>query len=104
MRADSASPCSQATSRSPALLGLKIPKQKLVFDMPNVRHIDPNAGHTTQNDGHTMQNVIRTMHNVGRNTLNVCKGSKRGLEVPHMGPWASPSSILEKNIVSGNDF
>ena len=59
--------------------------------MQNVRHITQNAGNTTQNDDHTMQNVGLTMHNVGRNTLNVCPGSP-------------PTPILEKTLVSKNDF
>ena len=64
--------------------------------MQNVMHVAPNAGQTAQNDGQTMQNNNHTMHNVGHNTLNVCQGPK--------GHLRAPTPILEKTLVSRNDF
>ena len=73
--------------------------------MQNVMQIATNAGHTAQNDGRTAQNDGRTAQNDGRNTLNVCQGPKGGLEEP---PWPQgtppPTPILEKTLVSRNDF
>ena len=65
--------------------------------MQNVMQIATNAGHTAQNDGQTAQNDSHTAQNDGRNTLNVCQGPKGGLEEP-------PTPILEKTLVSRNDF
>ena len=65
--------------------------------MQKVMHIATNAGHTVQNDGLTMQNDDRTMHNVGRNT----KDQRGGLRSP---PGDPPTPILEKTLVSRNDF
>ena len=77
--------------------------------MQNVMQIATNAGHTAQNDGRTAQNDgriaqndSRTAQNDGHNTLNVCQGPKGGLEEPPRGP--PPTPILEKTIVSRNDF
>ena len=72
--------------------------------MQNVMHIATNSGHTAQNDGQTMQNDGRTAHNVCRNTLNVCQGPKGGLEKPLRAPGDPPTPILEKTLVSRNDF
>ena len=72
--------------------------------MQNVRHIAQNAGHTAQNVGRTMQNVGHTMRNVGHNTLNVFQGPKWGLEVPPRPQGAPPTPVLEKTLVSRNDF
>ena len=58
--------------------------------MQNVMQIATNAGHTAQNDG--------------RNTLNVCQGPKGGLEEPPRAPGDPPTPILEKTLVSRNDF
>ena len=65
--------------------------------MQNVMQIATNAGHTAQNDGRTAQND-------GRNTLNVCQGPKGGLEEPPRAPGDPPTPILEKTLVSRNDF
>ena len=65
--------------------------------MQNVMQIATNAGHTAQNDGRTAQND-------GRNTLNVCQGPKGGLEEPPWAPGTPPTPILEKTLVSRNDF
>ena len=62
-----------------------------MLDIQNIRHIAQNAGHTSRNDGCTMQNV-------GHNTLNVCQGPNWGLE------GTPPTPILEKTLVSRNDF
>ena len=78
---------------------MKIQKnfKKLVLDIQNVRKIAQNAGQTAQND-------VRTMRNVGRNTLNVYQGPKGGLRCPP-GPQGTPCTpILEKTLVSRNDF
>ena len=60
--------------------------------MHNVMQIATNAGHTAQNDGRTVQNDGRTVQNDSRNTLNVCQGP------------TLPTPILEKTLVSRNDF
>ena len=62
--------------------------------MQNVVHIAPNNGHTMQNDGHTMCND-------GFNTQNVYQGPKGVLRSPPVDP---PTPILEKTLVSRNDF
>ena len=79
--------------------------------MQNVMQIATNAGRTAQNDGQTaqndgrtMQNVGCTMYNVSPNTLYVCQGPKGGLEEPPRAPGDPPTPILEKTLVSGNDF
>ena len=72
--------------------------------MQNVMQIATNAGHTAQNDGRTSQNDGRTAQNDGRNTLNVCQGPKGGLEVSPKAPRDPPTPILEKTLVSRNDF
>ena len=54
--------------------------------MQNVMHIATNSGH----DGLTMQNDGRTM-------CNVSQGPKGGLDPP-------PTPLLEKTLVSRNDF
>ena len=54
--------------------------------------------------GCTARNVGRTARNVGRNMLNVCQGPKGGLDVPPRAPAGPPTPILEKTIVSRNDF
>ena len=59
--------------------------------MQNVMQIATNAGHTAQNDSRTMQNDGRTAQNDSHNTLNVCQGDP-------------PTPILEKILVSRNDF
>ena len=51
-----------------------------------------------QKDSQTAQNDGRTAQNDGRNTLNVCQGPKGGLEEP------PPTPILEKTLLSKNDF
>ena len=58
--------------------------------MQNVMQIATNAGHTEQNDGH--------------NTLNVCQGPKGGREEPPGPQGTPPTPILEKTLVSRNDF
>ena len=59
--------------------------------MQNVKQIATNAGHTPQNDG--------------LNTLNVCQEPKGGLEEPPQAPGdPPPTPILEKTLVSRNDF
>ena len=78
--------------------------QKFLLEMQNVMHIATNAGHTTQNDGQTMQNDGRTTSNVGCITFNVSKGPKGGLEEPHRAPGDPPTPLLEKTLVSRNDF
>ena len=65
--------------------------------MQNVIQIATNAGHTVQNDDRTIQNDGCTMHNVGRNT----KDQRGGLRSP---PGDPPTPILEKTLVSRNDF
>ena len=60
-------------------------------------HIASNAGNTTQNDGRSAQND-------GCNTLNVCQGSRGGLEEPSGPQGTPPTPILEKTLVSRNDF
>ena len=79
--------------------------------MQNVMHLATNSGHTEQNDDQTMQNDGRTMQddgrtkcNVGRITLNVSQGPKGGLEEPPRAPGDPPTPILEKTLVSRNDF
>ena len=72
--------------------------------MQNVMQIATNAGQTTQNDSWTMQNDGRTAQNDGRNTLNICQGPKGGLEEPPRAPGDPPYPILEKTLVSKNDF
>ena len=86
--------------------------------MQNVMQIATNAGHTAQNDGRTAQNDGqtaqndgqttqndgRTAQNGGRNTLNVCQGPKGGLEVPPGVLRDLLTPILEKTLVSRNDF
>ena len=73
--------------------------------MQNVMQIATNAGHTAQNDSQTMQNDGCTTCNVGRNTLNVCQGPKGGgLEEPPGPQRTPPTPILEKTLVSRNDF
>ena len=80
--------------------------------MQNVMQIATNAGHTAQNDGQTAQNDGRTTQNDGRtmqndgcNTLNVYQGPKGGLEEPTWAPGdPPPTPILEKTLVSRNDF
>ena len=63
--------------------------------MQNVMQIATIAGHTAQNDSCTAQND-------GRNTLNVCQGPKGGgLEG---APGEPPTPILEKTLVSRNDY
>ena len=65
--------------------------------MQNVMQIATNAGHTAQNDSHTAQND-------GRNTLNVRQGPKGGLKEPSGPQGTPPTPILEKTLVSRNDF
>ena len=72
--------------------------------MQNVMHIAPNAGHTAQIDGWTMENDSHTTLNVGLNTHNVYQGPKGGLEEPPRAPGGPPTPILEKTLVSRNDF
>ena len=72
--------------------------------MQNVMQIATNAGHTAQNDGGTAQNDSHTTQNDGRNTLNVCQGPKGGLEESPRAPGDPPTPILEKTLVSRNDF
>ena len=74
--------------------------------MQNVMHISPISGHTAQNDGQTMQNDSRTGRDVGRNTLNVCQGLNGGgrLRSPPGPQGTPPTPILEKTLVSRNDF
>ena len=73
--------------------------------MQNVMQIATNAGHTAQNDGWTAQNDGRTAQNDGRNTLNVCQGPKGGgLRSPPGPRGPPPTPILEKTLVSRNDF
>ena len=71
--------------------------------MQNVMHIAPNAGHTAQNDSWTMQNDGRTMRNVG-NILNVSQRPNGGLKEPLRAQRTPPTPILEKTLVSRNDF
>ena len=71
---------------------------KIQKHMQKVRKIAQNAGHTVQND-------LYTMRNVGRNTLNVCQGPKGGGLRSPLGPRGPPPTpILEKTLVSRNDF
>ena len=72
--------------------------------MQNVMQIATNAGHTAQNDGRTAQNDGRTAQNDGRNTLNVYQGAKGGLKEPPGPQGTPPTPILEKTLVSRNDF
>ena len=52
--------------------------------------LNTNDGWTMQNDGHT--------------TRNVYQGPKGGLEEPPRAPGDPPTPILEKNLVSRNNF
>ena len=72
--------------------------------MQNVMPIATNAGHIAQNDGWTAQNDGRTTQNDGRNLLNVCQGPKWELEEPPGPQGTPPTPILEKTLVSRNDF
>ena len=44
------------------------------------------------------------MRNVGHNTHNDYQGPKGGLEEPPRAPGDPPTPILEKTLVSRNDF
>ena len=61
-------------------------QKALVLEMQNVMQIATNAGHTGQNDGLTAQK------------------DQRGLEEPPGPQGTLPTPILEKTLVSRNDF
>ena len=78
--------------------------QNFMQNATNAGHFAQNDGQNAQNDSQTTQNDSRTTQNDGRNTLNVCQGPKGGLE-EHPGPQGTPPTpILEKTLVSRNDF
>ena len=71
--------------------------QKIGVGNAKCHKIATNAGHTAQNDGRTAQND-------GRNTLYVCQGPRGGLRSPPGPQGPPPTPILEKTLVSRNDF
>ena len=72
--------------------------------MQNVMHIATNSGHTPQNYGRTMQNDGRTTCNVGPSHLMLAKDQRGGLRSPPGPQGNPPTPILEKTLVSRNDF
>ena len=63
--------------------------------MQNIMQIAPNDGHTAQNDAWTLQNVGRNTHNVYQVPMGGARGAPQG---------TPPTPILEKTLMSRNDF
>ena len=78
--------------------------QNFMQNATNAGHFAQNDGQTAQNNGQTAQNDGRTTQNDSRNTLHVCQGPKGGLEEPPRPQGTHPNPILEKTLVSRNDF
>ena len=78
--------------------------------MQNVMQIATNAGHTAQNDGRTTQNDGRTRKMtagprkmMAATNLMFAKVQRGGSRSPP-GPRGAPYPILEKTLVSRNNF